>query len=70
MIASDDYLNQQKLEYLKANDLFDDGKKQVFSAKTGKYIATIRSGDDIPITEEEQIAAIIENKDPNQLSLF
>jgi len=65
-----DYSNRYKLVYMKAPDLFSDELIQVFSAKTGKYIATIKVGDEMPDDNTEEPQLILPFEDPDQLKLF
>jgi hypothetical protein len=62
--------NNKKLEYLIAPDLFASDLKQVFSAKTGKYLGVVKEGQQISI--QEQAEAIEQPDKPNkaQLKLF
>jgi hypothetical protein len=55
---------------MKSQDLFSEELIQVFSATTGKYIATIKVGDEMPEdnTEDQQLNIPFEDK--NQLKLF
>lgn len=66
-----DYSNKYRLVYLKSPDLFSEDLIQIFSAKTGKYIATIRQGDAMPDddTDEPQLALPFEDQ-KDQLKLF
>lgn len=60
-----------KLQHMIAEDLFADDLKQVFSAKTGKYLGVIATGQEINF--EEQVEALEQPKEhtnPNQLNLF
>ena len=62
-----------KLTHLVADDLFNGSNtKQVFSAKTGKWVGTVQVGQELNFNEGEEPETIPEPeiKDPNQLSLF
>lgn len=75
--------NDKNLTHLVADDLFSGsgdpkykGAKQIFDAKTGKWIKTLRTGEAIPLTlnfdtpPEPEEKKEPEFKDPNQGSLF
>lgn len=64
------YDNQRKLEYLKAQDLFTETYKQVFCAKTGKYIGVIDESQLRLFEEPEEKPEEKPQADPNQLPLF
>lgn len=55
---------------MKSPDMFGDELIQVFSAKTGKYIATIKPGDAMPDDNTEEPQLTIPFEDPDQLKLF
>jgi hypothetical protein len=59
-----------KLTHMVAKDMFSKSMKQVFCAKSGKWIATIRAWEDAP--EVKQVPEVIEEKqiNKNQLQLF
>lgn len=60
-----------KLKHLLADDLFSEDIKQVFNAKTGKYIGYIKDGLQIIEEEGHEIQPPEEpQKNPDQLSLF
>lgn len=60
-----------KLSHLLADDLFyGSNVKQVFSAKSGKWIGTITRGVENLINEIEDEQALIPIKNENQLILF
>jgi len=62
-----------KLQHMISPDLFTSGVKQVFNAKTGKWIGKIDTrGTLFEKPEEENIIPIEEPipQDPNQLQLF
>lgn len=70
MIKPGDINKNGHLTHLVAKDLFIDDAKQVFHAKTGKWLGTIKPGEELnfePAPEEE---AEPEKINPNQLSLF
>jgi hypothetical protein len=62
-------INNGKLSHLLAEDLFSDDLKQVFSAKSGKWLGTIREGQEITEQEEQEIKET-EKENINQLKLF
>jgi hypothetical protein len=62
-------INKDKLSHLLAEDLFTNDLKQVFSAKSGKWIGTIREGPQITEQEEQEIKEV-EKENINQLKLF
>jgi len=60
-----------KLTFLTSPDLFDEGRRQIFSAKSGEYLGTVDNGQEINFTakdgaEKPQPEPI----NPNQLKLF
>lgn len=60
-----------QLTHLIAKDMFCNGAKQVFSAKTGKWLGTIDTAAELkfePENEPEQQES--ERHNPNQISLF
>jgi hypothetical protein len=62
-------INRNKLTHLLADDLFTDEIKQVFCAKTGKWVGTLQNKQYNLVPDE------IENQEPekanpNQISLF
>lgn len=60
-----------KLIYMVAADMFEPWNLiQVFSAKTGKYIGTIRKGNEINFIKEEMSTDTTEEVNKNQLSFF
>ena len=61
-----------KLQHLIAPDMFEGGKRQVFNAKTGKWIATVTKGNEFNFTPLEEATEPQEeiNNNPNQLNLF
>ena len=67
-------LNSGKLEYLQANDLFNEDYLQVFSAKSGKYIGTYAKNESVPYVkaegEQEEPITTTTTINPNQLSFF
>lgn len=71
MIKPGDINKNGHLTHLVAADLFINDAKQVFHAKTGKWLGTIKPGQELnfePATEEETEQP--EKTNPNQLSLF
>ncbi len=61
-----------QLTHMISKDLFADTKKQVFSAKTGKWLGTIDTAGELNFEpenepEEQQDQAPV---NPNQISLF
>jgi hypothetical protein len=62
-------INKSKLTHLLADDLFTDDIKQVFCAKTGKWIGTLTNRHYNLIPDEEPTQEP-EKPDLNQLSLF
>lgn len=61
-----------QLTHLIAKDMFADTKKQVFSAKTGKWLGTIDTAGELnfePENEPEETTPQ-ETTNPNQISLF
>lgn len=69
MIKPGDINKNGHLTHLVAKDLFIDDAKQVFHAKTGKWLGTIKPGQELiePAPEE---TAEPEKPNPDQLSLF
>jgi len=61
-----------QLTHLIAADLFTDTKKQVFSAKTGKWLGTIDTFGELNFEPENEPKETTEpeTKNPNQTSLF
>lgn len=71
MIKPGDINKNGHLTHLVAKDLFIDDAKQVFHAKTGKWLGTITPGQELnfePAPDEEEQQP--EKSNPNQLSLF
>lgn len=72
MIKANDINKTGKLQHMVAEDMFIDKAKQVFNAKTGKWIGTITPGNELnfePEIEPEDPQEP-ETKNPDQLSLF
>ncbi len=70
MIRNNDINRKGYLQHMVAKDMFIEQAKQVFNAKTGKWIGTITPGNELnfePEIEQEQEPEI---KNPNQLQLF
>lgn len=61
-----------KLTHMVAPDMFYNGCKQVFSAKTGKWLGTVQAYHEINFTEVEEPERMQEpeKENINQLSLF
>lgn len=62
-----------KLTHMIADDLFyGSSAKQVFSAKTGKWLGTIQQGQELNFEAEKEQEETTEQeiKNPNQLDLF
>ena len=64
--------NTGHLTHLIAKDMFADTKKQVFSAKSGKWIGTIDTAGELNFEPEiePQETTILEPVNPKQLNLF
>lgn len=72
MIRTNDINKTGKLQHMVAKDMFIDKAKQVFNAKTGKWIGTITPGNELnfePENEPEETPEQ-ETKNPMQISLF
>lgn len=72
MIRTNDINKTGKLQHMVAKDMFIDKAKQVFNAKTGKWIGTITPGNELnfePENEQEENQEP-EIKNPMQISLF
>lgn len=72
MIHAKDINRKGYLQHMVAKDMFIEQAKQVFNAKTGKWIGTITPGDELnfePEIEPEDPQEP-ETKNPDQLSLF
>lgn len=60
-----------KLKHLVAPDMFDETKRQVFSALTGEYLGTVKEGEESLLTAStDKETAITPQNNPNQLNLF
>ena len=60
-----------KLTHMVATDLFlGDEATQVFNAKSGKWIATIRKGQELNFEPDPEELKEVETVNPNQLILF
>lgn len=74
MIKSTDINKNGHLTHMVAQDLFIDEGKQVFSAKTGKWLGTIKPGQlimqEINFDQLPEQTTGPETADPNQISLF
>lgn len=72
MIKSKDINASGKLTHLVAASLFNQDCKEVFNAKNGKWIGSLKEGQTLEMLQYE-IEQIKEEKpflDPNQISLF
>lgn len=60
------------LTHMIAKDLFAETKKQVFSAKTGKWLGTIDTAEELNFEPENEPEETLQQeiKNPNQISLF
>lgn len=61
-----------QLTHMVAKDLFTDSKKQVFSAKIGKWLGTIDTAEELNFEpkNDEVLTPVQEPINPNQLGLF
>jgi hypothetical protein len=63
-------MNDKELTHLVAPDLFLEDTRQIFDAKSGKWLGTIKNGEELikqPVEEERKPD---DKRNPNQLLLF
>lgn len=72
MIKATDINRNGHLTHMVAQDLFIDQGKQVFHAKTGRWLGTIIPGQELNFTEEVEPKIVPDETtpDPAQLQLF